>query len=178
MDADAEVGTDYAHRDVETQTYAGARSEFLEELGTFEFAAGTLRVVFEQPHVARIKECGAVKRTEYRETVLYVKFKLKRTRLVEVTVDHVARRAVAARTDGAHRESSHGVGAAAIELLGVRHFGGVAVGMSRSDGRTRPQRLASAELSAVHYLRRTLDELREWGLEESLLPFLPAELVD
>lgn len=86
MDSDAEVGAEYEHGDVETESHTGAEGDVLEECGGFQLPAGAEWVFLQQPDVARVDEYGAVERADYREAVFGVKLELECTCLVEIAV--------------------------------------------------------------------------------------------
>ena len=158
VDADAEVGADHEHADVEAQTGSGAEGKVAQERAGAQCAAGTLRIRLEQPHIAGIEEYGAVERAEDREAVLGVELDLKRTGLVEVAVGG-GWRMIATRTDGTYRESAYGVGATHPELLTVGYLRGITVSMRSAYSRTAHEPVVAKQTVAVDQLRGCLDKL-------------------
>lgn len=86
MEADAEVGAEHQHGDVEAQSEAGAEGYVLEEGRCLELAAGTQRVFLQQPYVTGIEKQGAMHGADDGEAVFDVEFKLEGTGLIEVSV--------------------------------------------------------------------------------------------
>ena len=83
----AQVGTHHKHRYIKPQPQACACCQLLEKSLPTQQAARTLRIFTEQPHIARIKKQCPLQRPHYRKPVLCIKLKLKRARLVEITID-------------------------------------------------------------------------------------------
>ena len=119
MEGISEVASDYHHSEVETESYTSTEGYVVEKCRAFQCAAGAVRIVFEQPDVAGIKEQRAVKRADYGEAQLGVEFEFECTCLVEVSVGFCFGRAVAARTEASDGKCSYRVGSAYVKLLAV-----------------------------------------------------------
>ena len=156
MDAYAKVAAYNKHAYVETQTHSGTHGQIAEECAPLKLSTRTVGVVLQQPHITGIKEEGAVNGTEYRETVLGIALKLKRTGFIEIAVDIVLIGMITARTDAADGKRTHRVGTTHIELLAVRHLVTVAVGMSHAAKHSRHKPMLALYPSRVDNLSRTL----------------------
>lgn len=175
MDAYAEVGANDEDVDVEPQAGACAEREVAQERRSAQAAARTQFVVLEQPYVACVEEYCTVQGTEDGEAQLGVSLELECARAVEILLGRAFRGAVAAGADAAHRECTDAVGSAYIELLGVRNFGGVAVGM-RCSGRHAADEpyVSGGDASAPHELHLSLDKLGERCAEQPFLSLAAA----
>ena len=117
-------------------------------------------VVLEEPYVSGIYEECSVQRSGYGEAVFDVGFELECARSVEIIFGLSFGSFVAARAYGAHREGSHGVCSAHIELLGVWHLIGVAVGVSCTTCHACVEPVVAACYTvSVDELRLSFDEL-------------------
>ena len=162
---------------VDTQSHAGAGGKVAQEPAALKLAARTVRVFFEKPHVARVEEHGAVERPVDGEAVFHVELELEGTGLVEVAVADFLRRTVGTGTEGTDGPGADGVGSSDIELLGVWHLRGVAVGVGGPQGHAAYQPVVPPETAVVDKLGLPLDELGEGGAEEFLFAVFAAKLI-
>ena len=81
-----EIAAYHHHAYVDAQADTRAERDVAQERLAFKLAAGTQRVVLEQPDVARVNERRAMKDADDREPILRVELELERTRLVEISV--------------------------------------------------------------------------------------------
>lgn len=179
VQADSEVGADDQIADVVTQSEARSQSDFVEQPFPFEFGAGTLGVLFQQPDVARVEENSPVQPSHDAEAVFDVGLQLEVAGLVQIAVAVVCRRAVAARTQRPDREGPDAVGSADVELFAVGHHFGVAVGVSHSDEKTGGQPVVAASDAVVElHFAHLLDELRKAVAEQMLRLFAAEQAQD
>ena len=125
MQTNADIKTENKEIEVVTQTGSRANRNVLEVVHG-ELTSRALGVLTQKPHVSGIKEDGAVERPEKTGTKFGIGFELKVTRLVDVSILTIVA-TVASRTDGAHGEGTHAVGAADIKLVGIRRSSTVAI---------------------------------------------------
>ena len=118
-----------------------------------------------------------MQRAEYRETVFEVGLELECTGLVEIVLGGAFGCMVAARAYAADCKCAYGVGSAYIELLGIGHLRGVAVGMGGSCGDSADKPVVACEAAVIHHLCGAFDKLREGGAEEFLFAVLAAEFI-
>ena len=179
VQADSEIGADDQIADVVTQSEARSQSDFVEQPFPFEFGAGTLGVLFQQPDVARVEENSPVQPSHDAEAVFDVGLQLEVAGLVQIAVAVVCGWAVAARTQRPDREGPDAVGSADIELFAVGHHFGVAVGVSHSDEKTGGQPVVAASDAVVElHFAHLLDELREAVAEQMLRLFAAEQAQD
>lgn len=137
MKSDTEVETKNKKIKVIAQTGASAESNVAECFRS-EFAAGTCRIVAQQPHIARIEEYSPIKIAEKARPEFQIGFQFNVSGLVYIGILAVGT-AVGAGTDGTHGESADAVGSAYVELISIRGMKTVAVAANDTGKETRGQ---------------------------------------
>ena len=127
VQCNAEVEAYDKEIEVMAYAYTSARSELLEDTVGLEFCSWSVVVVFHQPYIASIEECGSIEATHDIEAVFEVGLQLDVAGLVEICIMGVGRNIVA-WTYAAYGKCPYAVGSSHIELLAVGGTLGVAVG--------------------------------------------------
>lgn len=125
MQTNADIKTENKEIEVVTQTGSRANRNVLEVVHG-ELTSRALGVLTQEPHVSGIKEDGAVERPEKTGAKFGIGLELEVTRLVDVGILTIVA-AIASRTDGAHGEGTHAVGATDIKLVGIGRSPTVAI---------------------------------------------------
>ena len=125
MQTNADIKSEDEEVEVITQTCSRANRNVLEVVHG-ELTSRALGVLTQEPHVSGIKENGAVERPEKTGAKFGIGFEFEVTRLVDVGILTIVA-AIASRTDGAHGEGTHAVGAADIKLVGIGRSATIAI---------------------------------------------------
>ena len=167
VQADAHVETDDDEVEVVAQARARADSQLAEVLGV-ELTAGAVGVFAREPHVAGIEEHRAVEAAEEPRAQFDVGFKFHVARLVHIGVFAVGGTEVA-WADAAHREGTHAVGTAHIELFGIGRAEGIAVRENHAAEGTGRKLDIAVDANGVVHLGCEFEELCEGVAEEFLV---------
>lgn len=125
MQTDADIKAEDEEVKVVSQTSSCANRNVLEVVHG-ELTTGALGILTQEPHVSSIKEDGAVERPEKTGAKFGISLEFEVTRLVDVGILAVVA-TIASRTDGAHGEGTHAVGATDIKLVGIGRPSTVAI---------------------------------------------------
>ena len=178
MYADTEVTSDDEHTYVEPKSETSSQSEVPQKSASTQCSAWTHWVAFKKPYIAGVDKERAVKRSDDRETVLYVCLELKCSRAVEIVVGLSCRRRIASRTYRSDSESTDRVSAADIELLGIRHLRRVAVGVCRTCRHPSDKPMLTGEPPVIDQLGLPFDKLRERSAEQTFLAVYPTRFIN
>ena len=125
MQTNADIKSENKEIEVVTQTCSRANRNVLEIVHG-ELTSRALGVLTQEPNVSGIKEDGAVERPEKTGAKFGIGLEFEVTRLVDVGILAIVA-AIASRTDGAHGEGTHAVGAADIKLVSIGRPATVAI---------------------------------------------------
>ena len=167
MQTNADIKTKNKEIEVVTQTGSRANRNVLEVVHG-ELTSRALGVLTQEPHVSSIKEDGAVERPEKTGAKFGIGLELEVTRLVDVGILAVVA-AIASRTDGAHGEGTHAVGAADIKLVGIGRSSTVAIAIDGASEEASRETEARIEADVFVAFSSDFHELGKGTSEEVLV---------